>query len=86
MNDLARTIIEVCGSGPEAVHVDPRPGDILHSQADTRAAAEAFGYTTGTTMQEGLRLTMTGVSDDKPLLHQFPHPGSPGASFRFDGD
>jgi len=44
INDLARTVLEVCGGGPPPVYLDSRPGDILHSRADYSAAASAFGF------------------------------------------
>jgi len=55
INELAETVIEVTGSDAEIEHVDPRPGDIRHSEADISAAREALGYEPTVSLEEGLR-------------------------------
>jgi len=55
VNQLAAGLLDVCGGGPAPVHVEPRPGDILHSQADCTQAAEVLGFRAGTTLLDGLR-------------------------------
>ena len=55
VNDLAASVRDVCGDGPLPLHLDPRPGDILHSQADATKAAEALGFRARTALLEGLR-------------------------------
>lgn len=57
INDLARTVLEVCGGGPPPMYLDPRPGDILHSRADYSAAASAFGFSAQVPLSEGIRRT-----------------------------
>jgi nucleoside-diphosphate-sugar epimerase len=47
----------------EGVHIPaqygpPRAGDVLHSQADTKAAAADLGYKPAFTFEQGLRLTL----------------------------
>lgn len=42
----------------EAVHEDPRPGDVRHSQADVALAAETLGYRPGVGFEEGLARTV----------------------------
>jgi len=55
INELAETVIDVTGSDAEIEHVDPRPGDIRHSEADISAAREALGYEPTVSLEEGLR-------------------------------
>jgi nucleoside-diphosphate-sugar epimerase len=57
VNDLAREVLTACNGGPDAVHQPPRPGDILHSRADSSAAASAFGFQTEVSFKEGIRQT-----------------------------
>jgi UDP-N-acetylglucosamine 4-epimerase len=44
VNDLARTVLEVVGTGSAPRHEAPRPGDIRHSLADLTRARTALGY------------------------------------------
>ncbi|WP_134672102.1 NAD-dependent epimerase/dehydratase family protein [Halorussus marinus] len=55
VNELAETVIEVTGSDADIEHVDPRPGDIRHSEADVSAAREALGYEPTVSLEDGLR-------------------------------
>jgi nucleoside-diphosphate-sugar epimerase len=57
VNALARAIRDACGGGPEPVHAPERRGDILHSRADSSAAASAFGFRAEVTLEEGIRRT-----------------------------
>lgn len=59
VNELAAAIAKVCGSdvGPE--YLDPRPGDVRHSNADCSAAKEAFGYNPTTAIEDGLARTIS---------------------------
>jgi nucleoside-diphosphate-sugar epimerase len=52
---LAQMIIDISGAGVTPVYLDPRPGDVLHSQADTRRAAELLGFVPTTDLESGLR-------------------------------
>lgn len=52
---LAKTILVACGGGPEPVFALPRAGDVLHSCADSSAAASAFGFRAEVTLEEGIR-------------------------------
>lgn len=45
-------------SVPDPVHGPPRPGDIVHSQADISRATELLGYLPQTDLLEGLRRSM----------------------------
>jgi len=57
INELAREIRSLVGSGPVPVHAEPRPGDVRHSAADLAAAAQALGYRPEVELREGLERT-----------------------------
>ncbi|HEV3400447.1 MAG TPA: NAD-dependent epimerase/dehydratase family protein [Acidimicrobiales bacterium] len=48
----------ILGVEPRPVHVDPRPGDIRHSSADTSAARARLGYEPKVSLEEGLARTV----------------------------
>jgi len=52
--ELAESIKRVTDSNASISHVDPRPGDIQHSRADTTAAREKLGFEASVSLQEGL--------------------------------
>ena len=54
---LARMIIDIGGARLSPAYLPPRPGDVLHSQADTRRAAELIGFVPSTDLSEGLSQT-----------------------------
>ncbi len=54
VNDLARAICHVMGTGLELDHADPRPGDVLHSVADTTRARQSFGFKATTSLDDGI--------------------------------
>jgi UDP-glucose 4-epimerase len=56
--DLLRILARLLGVVPDPLHVEPRAGDIRHSQADVRAARESFGFEPRTGFEEGLRRTI----------------------------
>jgi UDP-glucose 4-epimerase len=58
VNQLARTIVELCGGRSEIVHAPARAGEILRSVAAVDRAAEVFGFRAGTRLDEGLRATL----------------------------
>jgi UDP-glucose 4-epimerase len=55
VNELAETVLEVTDSDAEITHVDPRPGDIRHSEADVSKIREALGYEPTVSLADGLR-------------------------------
>jgi UDP-glucose 4-epimerase len=55
IRELAETVVDVTDSDAEITHVDPRPGDIQHSEADISTAREALGYEPTVSLKEGLR-------------------------------
>ena len=54
MLDILREILD---ADIAAVHVDPRPGDVKHSFADTSAAKADLDWQPKTDFTEGLRKT-----------------------------
>jgi UDP-N-acetylglucosamine/UDP-N-acetyl-alpha-D-glucosaminouronate 4-epimerase len=58
LNDVYRVLAKLIGFEGSPIYGPPRKGDILNSQADTSAAAEAFGYSPTVPFEEGLRRTV----------------------------
>jgi UDP-N-acetylglucosamine/UDP-N-acetyl-alpha-D-glucosaminouronate 4-epimerase len=59
VNELLATIQGlVPGEHQPPERVEPRPGEIRHSQADTALAAKLLGYEPAYSFEEGLRLTV----------------------------
>jgi nucleoside-diphosphate-sugar epimerase len=63
INALARAVAEAAGTALEPEHGPPRPGDVRHSQADPRAAAEALGFRARVAVAEGLRATVGAIAE-----------------------
>jgi nucleoside-diphosphate-sugar epimerase len=57
VNGLLKAVNEVLGTKIEAVHADPRPGDIKHSTADVRKARRLMDFTPSVSFMDGLRET-----------------------------
>ena len=55
INDLCREIVGSVGSKVAAVHAPPRPGDVLHSQADIGKARRLLGFEPAFDVAKGLR-------------------------------
>ncbi len=58
LNQLLVLLREITGSDAEAVHTDPRPGDVLHSWADIALSEQVLSYETQVPLEEGLRKTV----------------------------
>jgi UDP-glucose 4-epimerase len=58
INELANTIMKIMGKNPGVIHTDPRPGDILHSQADISLAERELGWKPKADFEDGLRKTI----------------------------
>jgi nucleoside-diphosphate-sugar epimerase len=56
--DVYRTVARIIGFPGEPLYQPPRTGDILNSQADISAAAEAIGYKPLVLFEEGLKRTV----------------------------
>jgi nucleoside-diphosphate-sugar epimerase len=48
---------------PDAEHVDPRPGDVRHSRADSSAAAADLGWSATTPFADGLAATVAWFTE-----------------------
>lgn len=57
INELATVIVKFCGKNLEMVHVEPRGGDIMHSQASVERARR-IGYKPEYGLEEGLKDTV----------------------------
>ncbi|WP_137287235.1 NAD-dependent epimerase/dehydratase family protein [Halorussus salinisoli] len=55
VEELAETVVDVTDSEAEITHVDPRPGDIRHSEADISKARDGLGYEPTVSLEAGLR-------------------------------
>lgn len=57
INELATAIVSLCSKNLEIVHVDPREGDIKHSQASLEKA-KRIKFRHGYSLREGLKETI----------------------------
>jgi len=55
LNQLLALLRQITGSEVEAVHTDPRPGDVRHSWADITLSEQVLNYKTQVSLEEGLR-------------------------------
>lgn len=55
LNQLLILLRQITGSDVEAVHTDPRPGDVRHSWADITLSEQVLNYETRVPLDEGLR-------------------------------
>ena len=59
VNELYKSIAELMGSaGLEAIHSDPRAGDVRHSSADISKARRELGYESIVSFEAGLKPTI----------------------------
>jgi nucleoside-diphosphate-sugar epimerase len=56
VNELAKLVCEVSGSGLAAEHVAPRPGDIAHSLANLTRVRASLGWMPRVALPEGLAM------------------------------
>ena len=63
VNALVEHINEILGTDVEAIHDDPRPGDVRHSHADISKAREAIGYEPEVGFREGLERTVASMRE-----------------------
>ncbi len=61
VNDLARTIVELCGGASKIHHLPARAGEVLRSVAKVSRAAEVLDFRAETTLADGLRETLRSV-------------------------
>ena len=58
INELARTVIELCGANSTITHAEARPGEILRSLAAVDRADTIFNFRAQVPLAEGLRATL----------------------------
>lgn len=62
LNDVLKLLEKICGRPVRAKYDPPRPGDILHSQADITRSRQVLGYEPSVDFEEGLRRTWAWYS------------------------
>src|SRR6202522_2340650 len=67
LKEIYQLLATLIGFDRPPLYGPPRTGDILHSQADISAAAEAFGYRPLIGLQEGLERTVGWYREKLPL-------------------
>ncbi len=63
LNEVLRILGQIMAAPVRAKYDPPRPGDILHSQADISLAAKFLGYSPCVGFEEGLRRTWKWYSE-----------------------
>jgi nucleoside-diphosphate-sugar epimerase len=63
LNELFRTIRGLVGEDVDAIHAEPRPGDVRDSQADISKARRLLGYEPIVGFEEGLARTVAWFRD-----------------------
>jgi UDP-glucose 4-epimerase len=58
LNETWELLQKIEGVNLPAIYAPPRPGDVRHSQADTRAAVRELGHQPRFSFEQGLRLTL----------------------------
>ncbi len=58
INELASTVMNLCGKTLKIKYQPSRPGDIKHSLADSSKAHDAFGFTLKYDIEKGLKETI----------------------------
>lgn len=58
LNHLIEKLCQIMGKKIKAQYVEPRPGDILHSEGDISTARKILGYEPKIDFEEGLRRTV----------------------------
>ncbi|MHB8539550.1 MAG: SDR family oxidoreductase [Candidatus Acidiferrales bacterium] len=62
LNDVLKLLEKICGRQLHPKYDPPRPGDILHSQADTARSRQILGYQPLVDFEQGLRRTWAWYS------------------------
>ncbi len=65
INDLTKTIMDICGKDLDIKYKDPRPGDIIHSLADISKAEKKLGFEIKFKLTEGLLETVNWYKNQK---------------------
>ena len=77
LNELLRTMNRVVGTDLEAIHREPRAGDVRDSQADITKARTLLGYTSGVELEEGLKRTLEWCRAEKASAAGLSSPAGP---------
>jgi UDP-glucose 4-epimerase len=64
LNRIFAYLRSIIGGNIEPIYGQPRPGDILHSQADISLARKALGYKPKVMLEEGLRRTVAWYAEE----------------------
>ncbi|ABQ25880.1 SDR family oxidoreductase [Geotalea uraniireducens] len=67
INRLVELLSAASAINPLVQHGPPRPGDVMHSLADIRAAHEAFDFTPEINLEDGLREYMVWVKEEAEI-------------------
>ena len=66
LNELVAQLNEILGTQLAADHLEPRPGDVMHSLADVARAERELGFTAAVKLAEGLRRTIQAYEPADP--------------------
>ena len=66
LNTLLALISDITGVDTNPEHRQPRPGDVLHSQADITKAQRLLHFTPATGFQDGVRRTIEHIASQQP--------------------
>jgi len=66
LNELVAQLNEILGTQLAADHLEPRPGDVMHSLADVARAERELGFTAAVKLAEGLRRTIEAYEPADP--------------------
>jgi nucleoside-diphosphate-sugar epimerase len=67
LNRVFTYLRSIIGADIEPIYGPPRPGDILHSQADISLARQALGYEPKVFLEEGLRRTVAWYQENQKV-------------------
>jgi UDP-glucose 4-epimerase len=62
INEVLRSVAELCGVDADPVHEAARPGDVRTTRADVSLARHLLGYAPAVSVEEGLRRTVASFS------------------------
>jgi len=71
--ELLQTICDAAGRPMDPAFGPPRPGDILHSQADISVAGQALGYKVAVPFKEGIARTVAWYRDQATVPAEESH-------------
>ena len=66
LNALLTLIGDIAGVDIDPEHRDPRPGDVLHSQASIDKARRLLGFEPAIGFQDGVRHTIEHIASERP--------------------